>query len=240
MSSEQGASPSTITLSMPEADIAVLTLDMQDKGANILSRSVLVELAAHLETLEAQPNLAGVVFISGKPNMFIAGADLREFVASLNAPKEDVIALSKEGQDLFARFTKLPAVSVVAIDGICVGGGAELAVWCDRRIMSDGPKTEIGFPEVKLGLFPGWGGTARTPRIVGLGNAVELVTGGESIDAQAARAMGLVSDIVPAADLLQAAIRLIRIEQQTGQFRKDRESWAGPISMSETELGFLG
>ena len=87
-------------------------------------------------------------------------------------------------------------VTVAAIDGMCVGGGAELAIWCDRRMLTDSEKTAYGFPEVKLGLFPGWGGTARTPRIVGLSNAIELVTGGEKIDARTAAAMGLANDVV--------------------------------------------
>ena len=125
---------------------------------------------------------------------------------------------------------------------MCVGGGAELALWCDRRVMTASDKTAYGFPEVKLGLFPGWGGTARTPRMVGLSNAVELVTGGETIDARAAAAMGLANDVVAGSgdDLLAAAIRMIRAEQQSGDYLRDRERWAGPIEISETELGFLG
>ena len=99
---------------------------------------------------------------------------------------------------------------------------------------------QFGFPEVKLGLLPGWGGTVRAPRVVGLSNAVELVTSGESIDAKTAAAMGLVSDVVPAAKLLAAAIRVIRAEQKSGQWQRDRERWDGPIDISDTELGFLG
>jgi len=136
--------------------------------------------------------------------MFIAGADLREFVADLDAPKEKVAEISRRGQQLFRRLSKAPFVTVAAIDGACLGGGSELAVWCDRRIMAASDKTSFGFPEVKLGLFPGWGGTARTPRIVGLSNAVELISGGEPIDAKAAYAMGLVDDVVSTA---KSAIR---------------------------------
>jgi 3-hydroxyacyl-CoA dehydrogenase/enoyl-CoA hydratase/3-hydroxybutyryl-CoA epimerase/3-hydroxyacyl-CoA dehydrogenase/enoyl-CoA hydratase/3-hydroxybutyryl-CoA epimerase/enoyl-CoA isomerase len=143
---------------------------------------------------------------------------------------------------LFARLSKAPFVTVVAIDGICVGGGAEMVVWCDRRIMAANEATSIGFPEVKLGIYPGWGGTARAPRIIGLSNAVELITGGESIDAKAAYAMGLADDVVAgsADDLLDAAIRLVRDEQQSKRYLKDRQRWSGPIDISETELGFLG
>lgn len=230
----------TITLTQPEPDIAVLTFDMPDKSANVFSRSVLEELYVHLDRLEPRKDLAGLVIRSGKPGTFIAGADLREFVASLEIEKAKVVELCRQGQSLFARLSKCPFVTVAAIDGVCLGGGAELACWCDRRIVSQNPKTEIGFPEVKIGLFPGWGGTVRATRIVGLANALEIVSSGESIDAKTAVALGLASDIVSAEKLVDAAIRLIRIEQKTGSYRQDRQKWAGPVEMSETELGFLG
>jgi 3-hydroxyacyl-CoA dehydrogenase/enoyl-CoA hydratase/3-hydroxybutyryl-CoA epimerase/3-hydroxyacyl-CoA dehydrogenase/enoyl-CoA hydratase/3-hydroxybutyryl-CoA epimerase/enoyl-CoA isomerase len=172
--------------------------------------------------------------------MFIAGADIREFLASLGASKDVVVTMCRRGQQLFQRLSKCPFCTVAAIDGICVGGGAELAVWCDRRVMSDNPKTEIGFPEVKLGLYPGWGGTVRAPRIVGLSNALEMISSGENVDARAAAAMGLVSDVVPAEKLLDAAIGLIRAEKQTGQYLKDRERWSQPLTVEPTEVGFLG
>lgn len=232
--------PAALTLSWPEQDIALLTFDLPGKGANILSGSVLEELAAHLDAIEANPNVSGLVITSGKPGTFIAGADLREFAASLDAPAEEIIKVSRAGQELFARLSRGTFVSVCAIDGICVGGGAELAVWCDRRIMSDSPKTEIGFPEVKLGLFPGWGGTVRLPRIVGLSNALEMITSGESIDAATAKAMGLASDIVPADRLVDAARRLVHLDRETGAVLRDRERFTSPIKMNETELGFLG
>jgi 3-hydroxyacyl-CoA dehydrogenase/enoyl-CoA hydratase/3-hydroxybutyryl-CoA epimerase/3-hydroxyacyl-CoA dehydrogenase/enoyl-CoA hydratase/3-hydroxybutyryl-CoA epimerase/enoyl-CoA isomerase len=201
---------------------------------------VLEELAGHLDQLESRQDVAGLLIRSGKPGIFIAGADLREFAASFDVPREQVVELCRRGRTLFERLADCPFVSVALIDGICVGGGAELAVWCDRRIVSDNQKTQLGFPEVKLGLFPGWGGTVRTPRIVGLYNAVEMITSGESIDAQAAVAMGLANDIVPADDLDAAGLRMVRDEQSSGRFRDDRSRWSQPIEISETELGFLG
>ena len=136
--------------------------------------------------------------------------------------------------------SQVPFVTVAAIDGICVGGGAELACWCDRRIVSTNPKTEIGFPEVKLGLYPGWGGTVRAPRIVGLANALEMITTGEAIDSKASVQMGLASDRVPPENLLAAAIRLIRDEKATEHYLQDRKTWSGLIATEPTELGFLG
>lgn len=264
------AATTTLSLSFPEADIAVLTLDDPQSSANVLSRHVLDAFEQHLNELDRRQDLAGLVIRSAKPGMFIAGADLKEFVTWLDAPKAEVASYCRRGQQLFGRFAQGNYVTVAAIDGMCVGGGAELAMWCDRRIFTSNEKSAYGFPEVKLGLFPGWGGTARTPRMLGLSNAIELVTGGETIDARTAALMGLANDVVPAiplssgerlgegsstkspspnpshqgseiADaLLAAAIRMIRAEQASNDFRRDRERWAGPVTISETELGFLG
>ena len=240
-----GSSPTPVSekalkLSWPEPDIALLTFDLPGKGANVLSRSVLTELYEHLDALKKRTDVAGLIIMSGKPGTFIAGADLREFVASLGAPKDQVVALCRTGQQLFGLLAKAPFVTVAAIDGICVGGGAEMACWCDRRIVSTNPKTEIGFPEVKLGLYPGWGGTVRAPRIAGLANAIEMISSGEPIDSKTAVQSGLASDRVPPEQLLAAGIRLIRDEQQTKTYLADRQRWSGPIPTEPTELGFLG
>jgi 3-hydroxyacyl-CoA dehydrogenase/enoyl-CoA hydratase/carnithine racemase len=234
------AASSVVTLSFPEPDVACLTFDDPAKGANVLSRGIMLELAAHIEALEKRTDLAGLVIRSTKPGIFIAGADIREFAASGSITREQTIAIATEGRELFRRFGRLPFPVVAAIDGICVGGGAELAVWCDRRLMADNAKTQIGFPEVKLGLYPGWGGTVRTPRIIGLSNAVELITGGEPISARAAVSQGLATDAVPSDKLFAAAVQLVRTEQQSGDYRRDRERWSQPIAMSDTELAFLG
>ncbi|MCA9267173.1 MAG: enoyl-CoA hydratase/isomerase family protein, partial [Planctomycetales bacterium] len=234
------AQESSLTLTFPEPDIALLTFDTPGKGANVLSQPVLEDFERKLASLESRSDIAGLIFSSGKPGIFIAGADLREFLATLGAPAEQIISVSQAGQALFARLSACPFVTVAAIDGICVGGGAELAIWCDRRILSDNPKTEFGFPEVKLGLYPGWGGTARAPRIVGLGNAVELITSGESIGPAEALKQGLASAVTSPDALLGAAVRLIRLEQATGDYLRDRQTWSGPLAISEAELGFLG
>src|SRR4029079_5363287 len=205
----------SLAVSYPQPDVPMITFDLPGKGANILSLSILEELAGLLDQIQARRDLAGLVIRSGKPGTFIAGADIREFLASLGAPKSEVVAMCRRGQQLFERLSQCPFVTVAAIDGICVGGGAELASWCDRRVMSDNRKTEIGFPEVKLGLYPGWGGTVRAPRIIGLAHAREMITGGENRDARAALAAGLASDVVPAEKLLDSAIRVIRAERQT-------------------------
>jgi 3-hydroxyacyl-CoA dehydrogenase/enoyl-CoA hydratase/3-hydroxybutyryl-CoA epimerase/3-hydroxyacyl-CoA dehydrogenase/enoyl-CoA hydratase/3-hydroxybutyryl-CoA epimerase/enoyl-CoA isomerase len=251
------AASTTLSLSFPEPDVALITLDDPQSSANVLSRHVLDALEQHLNELDRRTNLAGLVIRSAKPGMFIAGADLKEFSQWIDAPKSEVVGVGRRGQQLFSRLSKSNYVTVAAIDGLCVGGGGELAIWCDRRIFTDSDKTGFGYPEVKIGLLPGWGGTGRTPRMVGLSNAVELITGGENIDARAAAAMGLADDVVAMGaepspgpslrgrgslddPLLSAAIRMIRAEQKSQEFRRDRQRWAQPIEMDETELGFLG
>jgi 3-hydroxyacyl-CoA dehydrogenase/enoyl-CoA hydratase/3-hydroxybutyryl-CoA epimerase/3-hydroxyacyl-CoA dehydrogenase/enoyl-CoA hydratase/3-hydroxybutyryl-CoA epimerase/enoyl-CoA isomerase len=235
------AATTTLSLTFPEPDIAVFTFDDPESSANVLSRHVLDAFKKYLDELDQRKGLAGLVIRSAKPGMFIAGADIKEFVTQLDAPKEEVVSYSRLGHQLFGRLSKSNYVTVAAIDGMCVGGGAELAAWCDRRIFTASDKTAYGFPEVKLGIYPGWGGTARAPRMIGLSNAIELATGGENIDARAAADMGLADDVVADSSLLlPAAIRMIRAEQKSGQFRRNRERWAAPINISETELGFLG
>lgn len=236
----------------PTGAVAVLTMDDPSKSANILSAAMLAEIEGHLDGLAKRPEIAGLVFASAKRGIFIAGADLTEFAASLDAPKDQIIEVSRRGQQLFARLASAPYVSVAAIGGMCVGGGAELAVWCDRRIVTSDRKTQFGFPEVKLGLFPGWGGTARTPRMIGLANAVELVTGGENVGAQEAYQLGLADDLVDPTTaeseqataesnhLLSAAFRMIAADHASGDHLANRKRWSQPIAISETELGFLG
>jgi 3-hydroxyacyl-CoA dehydrogenase/enoyl-CoA hydratase/3-hydroxybutyryl-CoA epimerase/3-hydroxyacyl-CoA dehydrogenase/enoyl-CoA hydratase/3-hydroxybutyryl-CoA epimerase/enoyl-CoA isomerase len=224
---------------MPEPDIGLLTFNDPQKGANVLSTAVLAEMEAHLDRLEKQPEIVGLVIRSGKPGSFIVGADLREFVAALDAPAEQTVAMCHRGRRLFQRLSTLPFVTVAAIDGLCLGGGAELAVWCDRRLMADVPKAQLGFPEIKLGLYPGWGGTARTSRIVGLASAVEMVTTGEPVDARSAVLMGLATDRVPAERLQDAAIALIRAERRSLVYMEDRRRWSQSIEINDTEITFL-
>jgi 3-hydroxyacyl-CoA dehydrogenase/enoyl-CoA hydratase/carnithine racemase len=233
------------TLDFPKAGIARLSLHHADHSVNVLARDLLEEMASHIDALSQRSDVVGLVVTSGKPGSFVAGADLTEFAASLDEPDEAIEAVSREGQDLFRRLATAPYVTIAAIDGICVGGGLELAVWCDRRIVTDSSKTQLGFPEVKLGLFPGWGGTARTPRIVGLANAVELITSGNNISGAEAYKLGLADDLVPGGEkasenLLAAAVRMIEADRASGDYLANREAWTRPIDINETELAFLG
>jgi 3-hydroxyacyl-CoA dehydrogenase/enoyl-CoA hydratase/carnithine racemase len=236
------ANQPTMSLTFPEDNIAVIELDNPSRSANILSQPTLAEFEQHFDELEKRTDLHGLVICSKKPGMFIAGADLAEFVASMQQPGDhtaDAEAMCRKGQTLFARLSQMPFVTVAAIDGVCVGGGAELAMWCDRRVMSHHPRAEIGLPEVKIGLIPGWGGTVRLPRIAGLSNAIEAITSGESISGAEALRLGLASTLVASDQLLSAAINLAKLEYQRDDYLKDRQQWQHPIKLSDTELAFL-
>lgn len=174
--------------------LLVVTFDDPTKGANVLNRAVMTELAAQMDRAETDANVAAVLIRSGKPGMFIAGADLKELDAC--ATIEELRLLLKTGQDLFNRIDKLKKPVLAAISGACLGGGLELALACDYRVAADAPAVSIGLPETKLGLIPGWGGTQRLTKLVGPQRAISMILKGERISARAARDWGVVTETV--------------------------------------------
>jgi 3-hydroxyacyl-CoA dehydrogenase/enoyl-CoA hydratase/3-hydroxybutyryl-CoA epimerase/3-hydroxyacyl-CoA dehydrogenase/enoyl-CoA hydratase/3-hydroxybutyryl-CoA epimerase/enoyl-CoA isomerase len=233
-------SDQSLSLSFPEPDIAVIRIDTPGRRVNLLSGNVLGELASMLDQLATRSNLAGLVFISAKPGTFVVGADLRIAASLVDGSAGDVVARSQGGQRILSRLSSCPFVTVSAIDGPCLGGGAELACWCDGRILSDRPETTIGFPEVNLGIIPGWGGTVRAPRLVGLGNAVQMLTSGQPIDADSALEMGLADAVVGREDLLQAAIEFACAERTERGYLAQREKHRQPMEIDDAELDYLG
>src|SRR5206468_1369508 len=141
------------------------------------------------------------IVISGKPGSFIAGAYV-DAIGSLTSA-EQVHGLVRRGQAAYARLAALPCPTVAAIDGVCLGGGTELALACDSRIASEEPRTQIGFPEVMLGILPAWGGTTRLPRLVGLPAALDLILSSRTLDGRRAEKLGLIARAVPAAWLIE-------------------------------------
>lgn len=231
--------PDAVLLSWPEPDLALLTFDQPGKRVNLLSSSMLDALEALLEQVETRKALRGLILRSAKPGQFIAGADLREVAALQEAPREQVVSLCTRGQKLWSRLNRLPAPTIAAIDGACLGGGMELALWCDQRIVSRSPKTVLGLPEVKLGLLPGWGGTVRAPRIVGLPLAFELILTGEPIDATTAVQMGFAVDAPPEDQLLPAATGWIHQQQQDKQFLAERRRREQAVDIDPAEVDLL-
>src|SRR4249919_1261087 len=187
--------------------VLVLSFDRAGQGVNTLSQDVLLELDALLERLALDPP-KGLVIRSAKVAGFIAGADIREFQSF--DEKGTVADALRRGQQVFQRLAELRCPTVAAIHGHCMGGGTEIALACRYRVATNDASTRIGLPEVKLGIYPGWGGSVRLPRLVGAPAAFDVMLTGRTLSATAARAMGLVDKVVEPAMLTDAAIELAR------------------------------
>ena len=189
---------SAFDLRVEEDGLAVLTFDLPGEKVNKLSMGVVAELGDVLVRLAREARIRALLIRSGKPDVFIAGADVHELAT---VRSEDVVTAVERVQSLFEQLANLPYPTVASIGGACLGGGTELALACDYRLMSDAKKAQIGLPEVRLGIFPAWGGCTRLPRTVGLSAALDLILTGRTLDARRARRIGLVDEAVPAAIL---------------------------------------
>lgn len=187
--------------------VVVLTLDVAEQTANVLSREVLGELEQLVAELAPQ-YLKGLILRSAKPAGFVAGADVREFENIVEAPA--AAELARTGQRVLVGLAALPFPSVALIHGYCLGGGLELALACSYRVARDDAATRLGLPEVRLGIHPGFAGTLRLPALIGDLSALDLMLSGRTVDARAARRLGLVDEIVPERHLLRAAQTLLR------------------------------
>ena len=187
--------------------IAWLTLDKPGTSANVLSAGVLMQLDAILGELAGNPP-AGVILISGKKSGFVAGADIKEFTGLADA--EAAYRLIRSGQRALDRLEALPCPTVAAIHGFALGGGLELALACRYRIGVADERLTLGLPEVQLGIHPGFGGTVRSVRLVGVRAAMEMMLTGKSVRAEKALRIGLVDKLVPAEQLRSAARELVQ------------------------------
>jgi 3-hydroxyacyl-CoA dehydrogenase/enoyl-CoA hydratase/3-hydroxybutyryl-CoA epimerase/3-hydroxyacyl-CoA dehydrogenase/enoyl-CoA hydratase/3-hydroxybutyryl-CoA epimerase/enoyl-CoA isomerase len=216
--------------------IAILTFDQPDSRANVMSTPVLAELERVVGEIEAKPGLRGLILRSGKPGMFIAGADLRELGAA-GSDREQHRAMIQRGLRLFERLESLPYPTVAAIEGPAMGGGLELALAFDFRVVSTHPKTDLALPETKVGLIPGWGGTQRLPRVVGPAIAVEMIASGEGANPKRAVEIGLAFDAVPGERLMDEAVRVIKdsalLDSRAARRRKQQ-----PVGLTEEQASY--
>ena len=187
-------------------DIAVVTIT--NPPMNQLSAALLEELEAEVERLDADDATRAIVLRGGGERAFVAGADIKEFPALRDATADENGGAARRIQRIGHRIDAARKPFVAAIQGYCLGGGLELAMCCDVRVCSD--DAQLGQPEVKLGLVPGGGGTQRLPRLVGPGRAALMNLGGEFVDASTAYAWGLVEQVVPRAELDEAALAIAR------------------------------
>lgn len=196
-----------IRVEILESGIRVLTFDRAGSSANIFDIATLHELREKIEALP--PEAAGVVFLSAKPGIFIAGADLHS-LESLRG--EDLRAYIELGQSVFNGIAALRVPTVAAIHGACVGGGYEMCLACAHRIATADRATKIGLPETQLGILPAWGGSTRLPRLIGIPGALDIILGGKTVAAKSALRRGMIDEIAPRERLLEAATKWIRTQ----------------------------
>jgi len=193
---------SNITLTFERDGFATLTFDRAGSSANVFDVATLHELDAHLATLEKRSDLRGVILVSAKSKIFVAGADLNAFAGAATAQLGDIVDL---GHRVFRRLEALKIPSVAAINGVCLGGGCELALACDWRVGSTDKSTKIGLPETQLGILPAWGGSVRLPRLIGLPQALGIILTGKQLVAQQALKVGMIDDVAHPEYLVAAA-----------------------------------
>ncbi|HEV2840145.1 MAG TPA: 3-hydroxyacyl-CoA dehydrogenase NAD-binding domain-containing protein [Chthoniobacterales bacterium] len=182
--------------------ICVLTFDRPESGANIFDAPTMQNLSEHLDAIEKDSTVRGMIVTSAKKSIFIAGADLKTLLKQ--AQTGELRAFIAEGQKVFNRLAALKCPTVAAIHGACAGGGYEITLACDYRIASNDAATKIGLPETTLGLVPAWGGATRLPRLLGPDVAAEVILKGRLYGADEALRLGLVDEVVAREQLLEA------------------------------------
>lgn len=201
--SEQARLDSAFNLTVDEEQIATLTFDLKGEKVNKLTLEVIQEVAWLLDELARRTDIRAMVLISGKEDNFIAGADINEFLKFESSAQ--AAEASRYGQSVLQKIEDSKIPMVAAIHGACLGGGMEVVLACRYRLCTDDQKTLLGQPEVQLGLLPGAGGTQRLPPLVGLQNAIEIITSGRNYRPPQALKKGIVDEVVPRPLLLEIA-----------------------------------
>ena len=213
----------------PDA-VAVLTFDQPDSRANVLTEPMWTDFEAALDALVTRTDLKGLVLASAKPGIFIAGADLK-LLADAPGPNDPAVrAFIEHGLRVLESLESLPFPTCAAIDGAALGGGLEVALACDSRVVGANPKVALGLPEVKLGLIPGWGGTQRLPRVLrvdAMATTTEMLLTGNALNAVEAEQCGLAEGGGP--DVVEAAVRRV-LTDTTWMARRVRKKSALPAS----------
>jgi enoyl-CoA hydratase len=226
----------SLSLDIRPDQIALVTIDQPSSRANILSTQLWAELAGMLSRLEARTNVSALMLRSGKPGMFIAGADLNELADASADNPGPTQAFIEQGLAVLAAIEALPFPTVALVDGYCLGGGLEVALACDFRIAGTHPNAKFGMPELTLGLIPGWGGTQRLPRLIGVDHTIQMILGNTQVDAQTAKKAGLIQNVVPSEDLADAGVGLIEEALRSGRWRGERERKQRPLAMVDQAL----
>jgi len=222
-----------LTVKEAQDGLYEMRFDLKDSGVNKFNQATIKELGEAVTALQRQDGVKGLLLSSAKKSFFV-GADVTEFGALFQSPEADIVDALLEIDVLFSSIEDLPYPTVVAINGEALGGGLEVCLACDYRVMADNAK--IGLPEVKLGILPGWGGTVRLPRIIGVDNAIEWIAGGSNKRAAAALKDGAVDAVVSLDHLQEAAMQLLQ-DCVAGKFDylERRVEKREPLSLSTVE-----
>ncbi|MGP4971459.1 fatty acid oxidation complex subunit alpha FadB [Psychrobacter aquimaris] len=222
-----------ITVTMLEDGIANMQYNAENESVNKFDAETNKQFGEAVTALEKADAVKGLIVTSGK-GVFIAGADITEFVASFKKSESEIKDWVIHVNDAFNRFEDLPFPKVAAINGAALGGGCEMTLVCEYRVMSD--KAIIGLPETQLGIFPGFGGTVRSTRVIGIDNALELIATGTPKKPLDALKLGLVDATVPADDLQDAAIDLVK-KCISGEldWKAKREEKLVPVKLNQLE-----
>ncbi len=216
-------------------DIAVLRFDVPGEKMNTLSKASTEALRAAFALVEEDPSVRAAVLISGKPDNFIAGADVKMLQACKTA--SEVAQLSREMQAELNRLEKSQKPVVAAIHGACLGGGLEVALACHYRIATESAKTVLALPEVMLGLLPGGGGTQRLPRLIGLQQSLDMMLTGKNIRPAKAKKLGLIDVVTVPFGLEETAIQAARELADGSRRRKVKEKSPQDRALEETAPG---
>jgi 3-hydroxyacyl-CoA dehydrogenase/enoyl-CoA hydratase/3-hydroxybutyryl-CoA epimerase len=214
-----------------EDGVAVITMDLPNEPVNKLNQAVKDDFIELMRRIDGDTSIQAAVLISNKPDTFIAGADIEEFLQVRSA--DDAERLSLDGQSLLDRLEQLRTPVVAAIHGACLGGGLETAMACAWRIGTDHPKTVLALPEVMLGLIPGAGGTQRLPQLVGLRNALDMILTGRNVRAKKALQMGLLDEMVHPSILREVAVKRAR---ELGRGEKKRSRGRKELTLADLAL----
>ncbi|MBX9768263.1 MAG: enoyl-CoA hydratase/isomerase family protein [Bdellovibrionales bacterium] len=209
-------------------EIAWVEWDMPGEKVNKLSTPVMVRLETLLGELKASKYKLAV-FISKKPKIFIAGADIEE-IKGLKK-RDEAAAAAAQGQRIFNLIEDLPIPVIAAINGAALGGGCEFSIACDYRVCSDDPSTKIGLPEVQLGVIPGFGGCVRLPRLIGIQGALDIILAGKSVDGKKAEKLGLVDKCCPL-PILESEVMKLASEVVAGGAKKRRKTFVPKGAMA--------
>jgi 3-hydroxyacyl-CoA dehydrogenase / enoyl-CoA hydratase / 3-hydroxybutyryl-CoA epimerase len=218
----------TITCEVRGPGIAFLTFDRPSSAANIFDQATFEQLNTFLDQVQNDASVRGLVIVSAKPKIFIAGADLTGF--SKDPSPESLAKLIEQGQRTFDRIATLKFPTVAAIHGVALGGGLEIALACDYRIASLDSATKVGLPETTLGIIPAWGGCTRLPRLVGLPAALEVILSGRQYPTKQALKLGLIDDSTHRERLEGLAIKKIVESQGRKRVTKTHFSNIGPLA----------